>query len=293
MRGVFVDYVRNPDYFVKGHHIDGIRYLVVVKHQHAHGRAAGGPGRRGEPQVTGGRGSQQLRSAVPGMVITRVGINSQPCCSTTPSRTSTTCACGTRSASASTGRRFVSHLPGRRRPGSALAPPPVSGCGSWPRQIYLRGHDKAHARALLAEAGWAGQSPQARRGHPQPGDLPRRRRRWSWTTCNRSASRALYEMMNAPVVRGSAPARVPVRLEHHRVRRRRFPIRSSPRASCASKRDLRLLRRGSGQRRSGAQELDSRKRQALLVRIQEVDAARPVLSWRYDYSAHWPPSRSS
>ena len=32
-------------------------------------------------------------------------------------------------------------------------------------------------------------------------------------------------------------------------------------------------------------------RQALLVRIQrkiEDDAARPVLSWRYDYFAHWP-----
>ena len=40
-----------------------------------------------------------------------------------------------------------------------------------------------------------------------------------------------------------------------------------------------------------SQELDSRKRHALLARIQkkiEDDVARPVLSWRYDYFAHWP-----
>ena len=40
-----------------------------------------------------------------------------------------------------------------------------------------------------------------------------------------------------------------------------------------------------------SQELDGKKRLALLARIQkklEDDAARPVLAWRYDYFAHWP-----
>ncbi|MBI1961739.1 MAG: hypothetical protein HYS37_00035, partial [Candidatus Rokubacteria bacterium] len=40
-----------------------------------------------------------------------------------------------------------------------------------------------------------------------------------------------------------------------------------------------------------SQELDGKKRLALLARIQkkiEDDAARPVLAWRYDHFAHWP-----
>jgi peptide/nickel transport system substrate-binding protein len=40
-----------------------------------------------------------------------------------------------------------------------------------------------------------------------------------------------------------------------------------------------------------SQELDVKKRLALVQRIQkklEDDAARPMLSWRYDDYAHWP-----
>jgi len=40
-----------------------------------------------------------------------------------------------------------------------------------------------------------------------------------------------------------------------------------------------------------SQELDPRKRQELVVMIQkrlEDDAARPILSQRLDYFAHWP-----
>jgi hypothetical protein len=40
-----------------------------------------------------------------------------------------------------------------------------------------------------------------------------------------------------------------------------------------------------------SQELNIKKRQALVTRIQkklDEDAARPMLAWRYDYYAHWP-----
>src|SRR5687768_5908102 len=74
--GEYVDYIRNPDYFVKGRpYLDGIRYLIVTERSTRTaalqaGRADVASPADGAPQI-----AEELRSAVPGMVITRVGIN--------------------------------------------------------------------------------------------------------------------------------------------------------------------------------------------------------------------------
>ena len=44
-----------------------------------------------------------------------------------------------------------------------------------------------------------------------------------------------------------------------------------------------------------SQEIDQKKRLALVWQLQkklEDDAARPMLSWRYDDYAHWPPVKN-
>ena len=49
-KGEFVDYVKNPDYFVKGRpYLDGLRYVVIDEPRHADRGAPGRPARRVVP----------------------------------------------------------------------------------------------------------------------------------------------------------------------------------------------------------------------------------------------------
>ena len=50
-RGEFVEYVKNPDYFVKGRpYLDGLKYVVIVERGHPDGGAPGRAARHGLPR---------------------------------------------------------------------------------------------------------------------------------------------------------------------------------------------------------------------------------------------------
>ena len=70
-RGEFVEYVKNPDYFVKGRpYLDGLKYVVIVERGTRDGGAAGRPARRGLPRRDDeDDDAEQLKTAVPQMVF--------------------------------------------------------------------------------------------------------------------------------------------------------------------------------------------------------------------------------
>jgi hypothetical protein len=73
-RGEYVDYVRNPDYFVKGRpYLDGIRYLIVNERGTRTAALQAGRADAASPLDSSPQIAAQLKAAVPGMVITRVG----------------------------------------------------------------------------------------------------------------------------------------------------------------------------------------------------------------------------
>jgi len=78
-RGEFVEYVKNPDYFVKGRpYLDGLRYVIISERGtrtaalQAGRLDVAGPGETTKPIA------DQLKAAVPQMVITRVGSLTSP-----------------------------------------------------------------------------------------------------------------------------------------------------------------------------------------------------------------------
>ena len=73
-RGEYVDYVKNPDYFVKDRpYLDGIRYLIVSERGTRTAALQAGRADAASPLDSSPQIAAQLRAAVPGMVITRVG----------------------------------------------------------------------------------------------------------------------------------------------------------------------------------------------------------------------------
>jgi peptide/nickel transport system substrate-binding protein len=73
-RGEYVDYVKNPDYFVKGRpYLDGIRYLIVNERGTRTAALQAGRADAASPLDSSPQIAAQLKAAVPGMVITRVG----------------------------------------------------------------------------------------------------------------------------------------------------------------------------------------------------------------------------
>ena len=179
-RGEYVDYVRNPDYFVKGRpYLDGIRYLVVVERSTRMAALQAGRADVASPGDGGPQIAEQLRSAV-GMVITRVGINFADHLLFNHTKPPFNDVRMRRALSLGMDRAgFVQAVlqGGAACPGSALAPPPIGLWGLTGKDLALAANDKARARALLAEAGYGPGNPlKPRCGHPEPRDLPRRRR---------------------------------------------------------------------------------------------------------------------
>jgi peptide/nickel transport system substrate-binding protein len=295
-RGEYVDYVRNADYFVKGRpYLDGIRYLVVTERSTRTAALQAGRADVASPGDGGPQIVEQLRGAVPGMVITRVGINFADHLLFNHTKPPFNDVRMRRALSLGMDRAgFVQAvLQGGGVPGSALAPPPIGLWGLTGKDVP-RGNDKARARALLAEAGYGP-------GNPLKLDV---------VTRNLAIylDGAAFVMDNLRQIGVVGTLRMIETPQWFGVTtRREFQFGSSIAGYgvddpdsilsesflCKSARNYqgycdeevdRLIAQQS-------QELDSRKRQALLVRIQrkiEDDAARPVLSWRYDYFAHWP-----
>jgi peptide/nickel transport system substrate-binding protein len=295
-RGAHVDLERNPDYFVKGRpYLDGIRYLIVAERSTRTaalqaGRADVASPADGSPSI-----AQQLRSAVPGMVITRVGLNFADHLMLNHTKPPFNDVRLRRALSLALDRAgFVKAvLQGGGLPGAALAPPPIGFWGLGGKDVPA-GNDQVRARALLAEAGHGPNNPL----------------KLEIVTRNIAIYRdgAAFVVDNLRQVAVESTLRLIETTQWYGLSvRREYQIGSSiagygvddPDSILSESFLCKSARNYQGYCDEGvdrliaqqSQELDGKKRLALLARIQkkiEDDAARPVLAWRYDQFAHWP-----
>jgi peptide/nickel transport system substrate-binding protein len=295
-RGEYVDLVRNPDYFVKGRpYLDGLRYLIVTERGTRTaalqaGRADAASPLDGSPQI-----AEQLRAAVPGMVITQVGAgiadNLLLNITKPPFNDSRVRHALSRAIDRAAFVKAVLH--GGGVPGAALAPRPIGFWGLTGTEVNAAS-DPARAKQLLAAAGYTGANPL----------------RVEVVTRNI----ALYRDMAAFVLNelrqvGVEPTlRIVETAQWYGIAtRKEFQLGANisgygvddPDSNFFEHYLCRSTRNYTGYCDEATEklieqqsrELDVKRRLALVARIQkklDEDAARPMLAWRYDYYAQWP-----
>ena len=302
-KGEFVEYVKNPDYFVKGRpYLDGLKYVVI-----------GEPGTRIAALQTGQvdvsfpnevtkTNAEQLKAAVPKLVITPSSVNvndnivmnmKKPPFDNIKLRLAV--------AHGIDRRALIQAVhQGGAVPGVSMAPKPY---GAWgllePDLQALPGYgkpadEKATARKLLAEVGYSPQNPL----------------RIEMVTRNIS----IYVTMASFVVNELKQIGIEATLKqietaqwHPLATRGDFQIAANltgigpddPDANfyenfaCGSPRNYSFYcnEQVMAQIHQQSQELDPKKRLALVQAIQkklEQDVARPILTWRLDYFTVWP-----
>jgi peptide/nickel transport system substrate-binding protein len=306
-RGEFVEYVKNPDYFIKGRpYLDGLRYQVIRERSTA---MAALQTRRVDvpfPGDTSKTMADQLKRAVPSLVVTPVGtavVDHLLINTTRPPFDNAKV------------RKAMDHAIDRRAlietvyqggavAGAAMAPKPLGVWGLLDTEVRaLPGsgrptEEKAKARALLAEAGFNA-------GHPLKLELQTR----GLPAFLDLASFLATELKGAGVE--VTVKQVETTLWEPQKIRREFLFgadRTSmepddPDATfyehyaCGSPRayggycDPEITRLIEQQ----SQELDRAKRLALVQTIQRKlaeAAVSPILCWRLDYFTLWPYVRS-
>jgi len=302
-RGQSVELVRNPDYFVKGRpYLDGVRYTVIVERGTRVAALQAGQIDVAYPGETTLAIAEQLRKAVPGMVLTETASNVSENLLLNTRKPPFDNVNVRRALSFAIDRRTYTQTVHRGAAviGASLAPKPWGVWGLLDRDLsQLPGYGgaaagRARARALLAEAGFGP-------SNPLKVELVTR-------------AIAIYLDFAGFVVSDLKQVGVEATLKqidtaqwHPMVTRREFQIGANltglgvddPDAnfyenfSCGSPRNYgdycneevgRLIDRQS-------QETDLPKRVALVAQIQkklEEDAARPTMGWRTDRFAHYP-----
>jgi peptide/nickel transport system substrate-binding protein len=295
-RGEYVDYVKNPDYFVKGRpYLDAIRYLIVTERGTRTAALQAGRVDAASPLDSSPQIAAQLRAAVPGMVITRVGAGNADNLLLNITKPPFNDPRVRRALSRAVDRQaFIKTvLQGSGLPGGALAPSPV---GFWGLTVSDLGsaNAKTTARQLLASAGYGASNPL----------------RVEIVTRNLAIYRdmAAFVLNELKQVGVEATLRSIDTVEWFGIAsRKEFQIGANisgygvddPDSNFFEHYICRSARNYTGYCDEEAeklieqqsQELDVRKRLALVHRIQkklEDDAARPMLAWRYDDYAHWP-----
>ena len=295
-RGEYIDLVRNPDYFVPGRpYLDGVRYLIVVERGTRTatlqtGRADAASPLDGSPNIT-----EQLRGAVPGMVITRVGGAIADNLLLNITRPPFNDVRVRRALSRAIDRHaFVKAvLHGAGIPGAALAPKPIGFWGLTGPEVVVGG-DKASARQALAAAGHGPAS-------PLKVEVVTR----NLAIYRDMASFVLNELKQVGV---DATLRIIETAQWYSIATRKdFQIGANISGYGVDDPDSNFFEHylcRSSRNYTGycdketealieqqSSELDLKKRRALVTRIQmklDDDAARPMLAWRYDDYAHWP-----
>ena len=167
-RGQYVDYVKNPDYFVKGRpYLDGLRYSIIADRGTQKAALQTGRVDVSFPGDTSKPVADELKAAVPELVMATVGTGTSPHLLLNATRPPF----GDRRvrlamSHAMDRRAFVSAVTqGGAVVGAALAPPPYGIWGlSGPALSALPGYGKAEAerakaKQLLAEAGYGPSNP--------------------------------------------------------------------------------------------------------------------------------------
>jgi len=302
-RGQFLEYVKNPDYFVKGRpYLDGVHYTIVKERGTRVAVLQAGQVDAAYPGEISVAIWEQLKTAVPGMVFTPTASNVNENLLLNTKRPPFDDVRVRRALSLAIDRRaYVKAVHrGSALVGAALSPKPWGVWGLLEKDLVkLPGYgkaadDKARARKLLAEAGFGPQ-------HPLKIEMVTR-------------AIAIYLDFASFVVSELKQVGLDVTLKqietaqwHPMVTRREYQFGANltglgvddPDANfyenyaCGSARNygdycdeqvMRLIEQQS-------QETDPGKRQALVWQIQkklEEDAARPTMGWRTDRFAHWP-----
>jgi peptide/nickel transport system substrate-binding protein len=302
-KGEWLEYVKNPDYFVKGRpYLDALKYVVIKE-----------PGTRiaalqthqvdvSFPNEVSKTSAEQLKAAVPSLVITPYSTNvndnvvmniKKPPFDNLKVRLAVSHGIDRR------GLIQAVHQ-GGAVPGAAMAPRPYGVWGLLEADLNAQpgygkpADEKAKARMLLAEVGYSPQSPL----------------KVEMVTRNI----AIYVTMASFVISELKQIGIEATLKqietaqwHATATRGDFQIAANltgigaddPDANfyenfaCGSPRNYSFYcnEQVMAQIHQQSQELDPKKRLAMVHAIQkqlEADAARPLLDWRLDYFTVWP-----
>ena len=302
-KGEFIEYAKNPDYFVKGRpYLDGLKFIVIVERGTRTAALQAGQLDVAFPGETSKGAMEQIKKAVPQMVFTEVAQSvsdniimntKKPPFDNPKVRLAVSYAIDRR------GLIQASHQGGAVL-GAAMLPRPFGVWGMGEKDLLtLPGYGKAdemkaQARKLLAEAGITPQNPlkveMATRAVAIYVDM---------------ASYVINELKQVGIE--ATLKQVETAQWHPLATRGEFQLGANltglgtddPDANfyenyaCGSPRNysqycseevMKMFDRQS-------QELDPKKRLAMVVDIQkrlEQDAPRPILAQRLDYYAYWP-----
>jgi len=301
-RGEWVEYARNPDYFVKGRpYLDGLRYPIIGDRSTATAALQIGRVDAAFPGETPKPIAEQLRKAVPRLVITPVSTGvidhlivnaSKPPFDNVKVRVAVSRAIDRRAL-------IEAVYQGGATVGASLAPTPYGVWGLLDRDLQtLPGagkapEEKAKARALLTEAGF-GSTPlkldMVTRGLPAFTDLSSfvvsELKRTGVDVALRQIESAQWEPLKTRGDFTIATDRTGIEPDDPDANFYENHGCHSPRnySRYCDEELSQLIDRQS-------QELDPARRLALVREIQrrlEDTAVRPVLDWRLDYYAVWP-----
>jgi peptide/nickel transport system substrate-binding protein len=302
-KGEFVEFVKNPDYFVKGRpYLDGLKYIVIAERGTRTAALQSGAVDVSFPGETTKTVAEQLKKAVPELVITPYSQNvndniimnlKKPPFNNVKVRLAVSHAIDRRA-------QIMAVHQGGAAAGAAMAPKPYAFWGLGERDLlalpgYAKADDeKATARKLLAEAGVTPQNPL------------------KVEIVTRAI--AIYVDMASFVINELKQVGIEATLKqietaqwHAMATRGDYQIGANltgigpddPDANfyenyaCGSPRNYSQYCNEEVMKlvEAQSQELDVRKRLAMVAQIQrklEDDAARPILDWKLDYFTHRP-----
>ena len=303
-KGEFVEFVKNPDYFVKGRpYLDGLKYFVIVERGTRQAAIQAGKLDVAFPGETSKTAAEQLKKAVPQMVITPFSQNVSDNIIMNVKKPPFDNLKVRLAVSHGIDRRALIQAvhQGGAVIGAGLAPKPWGFWGIGEKDLAgLPGYgakpaeEKAVARKLMAEAGF-------KPDKPLKVEIVTR-------------AIAIYVDMASFVINELKQIGIDATLKqietaqwHAMATRGDYQIGANltgigpddPDANyyenyaCGSPRNYSQYCNEEVMKMFDAQsqELDPKKRLALNVAIQkklEADAARPILDWRIDYFAVWP-----
>jgi peptide/nickel transport system substrate-binding protein len=299
----FIEYVRNLDYWAKGRpYLDGLKYVVIPERGTRTAALQAGRLDVAFPGETTKAAAEQLKKAVPGMVIAEVGSNVNDNLLLNTRKPPFDNPAVRRAFSLAIDRRaYVKAVhQGGAVVGASMQPRPFGFWGLLERDLnQLPGYgkpadDKARARKLLAEAGFTSSNPLR--------------------VEVKTRAIAIYIDFSSFVINELKQIGVEATLTqietaqwHPLATRRDFLVGTNltglgvddpdgnfyENFACGSPRnytdycDEQVMKMFDQQ----SQELDRKKRMALVAEIQkrlEQDGARPMMGWRLDYFAQWP-----
>src|SRR5512132_2098735 len=302
-KGEFVEYVKNPDYFVKGRpYLDGLKYIVIAERGTRTAALQSGAVDVAFPGETSKTISEQLKKAVPQLVVTQISENvnnnvimniKKPPFDNTKIRLAVSHAIDRRAL-------VQAVYQGGGIVGAAMAPKPWAFWGLGEKEIAtLPGYgkaaeEKAKAKKMMAEVGYSPEKPlkveMVTRAIQIYVDM---------------ASFVINELKQVGIE--STLKQVETAQWHAMAVRGEYQIGANltglgaddpdgnfyENYACGSPRNYTHYCNEQVQAMfdQQSQEIDQKKRVQMVNAIQkklEEDAARPILSWRIDYFTHWP-----